>query len=296
MSVYKPTSCLTHTEHILNHLYFGDQAMPQPTITISSLWSYWRESAQQRSDHFPASYLDLTLSGNSYYEGLGWLDGWCLNPDLNITGNGSSYSATIYSSDELNLLPGGLVLTKENLDLVNWVLNQDYTSSATFNYGEVQSAIWVLMGFPKYTSGTDIVAQGLVSSANVDAIVLAANSHNGFVPDNNQYIGIVLDLGSPRQPIITKVHPASLGDYVWEDKNANGIQDDGNTGINGVTVNLWRDLNSNGVFDAGNELLATTSTHQNGGVDGYYEFKGLTPGFDYQVQFIAPAGMAFTTQ
>ncbi|MEF8770661.1 SdrD B-like domain-containing protein [Candidatus Accumulibacter contiguus] len=238
----------------------------------------------------------MTLSGNSYYQGLGWLDGWCLNPDLNITGDGSSYAATIYSSYELNLLPGGLVLTKGNLDLVNWVLNQDYTSGSTFNYGEVQSAIWVLMGFPKYITGQDIVADGPVSSADVDAIVLAANSHDGFVPDNNQYIGVVLDLGSARQPIITKVHPASLGDYVWEDKNTNGIQDDGNTGINGVTVNLWRDLNSNGIFDGGNELLATTSTHQNGGVDGYYEFKGLTPGLDYQVQFTAPAGMLFTSQ
>ncbi len=32
--------------------------------------------------------------------------------------------------------------------------------------------------------------------------------------------------------------PSSLGDYVWEDLNANGIQDDGDTGVEGVTVNL----------------------------------------------------------
>jgi serine-aspartate repeat-containing protein C/D/E len=32
---------------------------------------------------------------------------------------------------------------------------------------------------------------------------------------------------------------ASLGDYVWEDTNADGIQDGTETGINGVTVTLF---------------------------------------------------------
>ena len=31
---------------------------------------------------------------------------------------------------------------------------------------------------------------------------------------------------------------AALGDYVWVDTNRNGVQDDGDTGLNGVTVNL----------------------------------------------------------
>jgi len=91
------------------------------------------------------------------------------------------------------------------------------------------------------------------------------------------------------------VHPASLGDYVWNDRNANGIQDDGETGINGATVNLWRDLNGNGSFDGGLELLATTTTGDNLSTTsivekGYYEFKGLTPGLEYQVEFVQPTG------
>ena len=32
--------------------------------------------------------------------------------------------------------------------------------------------------------------------------------------------------------------PASLGDYVWEDLNGNGQQDNGEPGIDGVTVRL----------------------------------------------------------
>src|SRR5258706_2413275 len=32
------------------------------------------------------------------------------------------------------------------------------------------------------------------------------------------------------------------------------------------------------------------------GIDGFYNFTGLTPGVQYQVQFAAPAGYLFTTQ
>ena len=31
----------------------------------------------------------------------------------------------------------------------------------------------------------------------------------------------------------------ALGDYVWHDLNANGVQDEGEPGINGVTVRLY---------------------------------------------------------
>jgi len=75
----------------------------------------------------------------------------------------------------------------------------------------------------------------------------------------------------------------SLGDFVWEDQNQNGIQDAGEPGIPGVEVQL---------FDSpGGNLLATTVTDTNGN----YQFSGLSPG-DYFVQFVAPAGSVFTQQ
>ncbi len=53
-----------------------------------------------------------------------------------------------------------------------------------------------------------------------------------------------------------------IGDFVWSDTNANGIQDSGEPGINGVKVNL---------FDAsGTTLLATTTTNSS----GFYQFSG----------------------
>ncbi len=76
---------------------------------------------------------------------------------------------------------------------------------------------------------------------------------------------------------------ASIGDFVWEDKNANGIQDGVATPLPvGVTVQL---LGSNG------NLLKTTTTDAN----GKYSFTGLAAG-TYYVQFTAPTGYTFTQQ
>ena len=74
--------------------------------------------------------------------------------------------------------------------------------------------------------------------------------------------------------------PAALGDYVWLDANNNGIQDTGEHGVSGVTVELE---------DTSGHVLSTTTTDAN----GKYLFTGLTPG-SYEVQFVAPTGDAFT--
>ncbi len=67
---------------------------------------------------------------------------------------------------------------------------------------------------------------------------------------------------------------ASIGDRVWSDSDADGLQGAGETGLVGVT--LWLDLNTNGTADAG-EPQATTDTN------GTYRFGGLPAG-TYQVQ------------
>ncbi len=70
-------------------------------------------------------------------------------------------------------------------------------------------------------------------------------------------------------------NPASLGDYVWFDENNDGVQDNNENGINGVSVDL---------FDGDGNFVATTTTFDNGTNDGFYEFTDLVPG-DYYVVF-----------
>lgn len=77
----------------------------------------------------------------------------------------------------------------------------------------------------------------------------------------------------------------SLGDYVWIDSNKNGIQDESETGLNGVTVNLYRLESAEDSLD-GLEPYATqiTATNDASGTDGYYCFTGLPKGL-YVVEF-----------
>lgn len=79
-----------------------------------------------------------------------------------------------------------------------------------------------------------------------------------------------------------------IGDFVWNDLNANGIHDLGEPGVNGVTVELYDSTKTN--------LLATTLTaNNNANQPGYYSFKNLVAG-TYYVKFIAPAGYTLTIQ
>ncbi len=68
--------------------------------------------------------------------------------------------------------------------------------------------------------------------------------------------------------------PAQISDYVWYDSDQDGIQDPGESGVSGVTVNL---------LDASDNVIATTTTDGN----GHYVFDGLPAG-TYTVEFVAP--------
>ncbi len=82
--------------------------------------------------------------------------------------------------------------------------------------------------------------------------------------------------------------PASIGDCVWLDENNNGIQDDGETGVNGVTVTLYN--------ATGEEVASTeTATHPTNGHEGYYSFEELVPG-DYYVVFELPEDYKYAPQ
>ena len=66
-----------------------------------------------------------------------------------------------------------------------------------------------------------------------------------------------------------------IGDFVWNDLDADTVQDGGaETGIAGVTLNLYRDVNGNGMLDGGDTLIATQTTNGS----GVYQFTGLLAG------------------
>jgi serine-aspartate repeat-containing protein C/D/E len=78
-----------------------------------------------------------------------------------------------------------------------------------------------------------------------------------------------------------RVPLGSIGDRIWLDSNGNGVQDTGETGITGVTVQLLQ----------GNAVLATNST----GADGHYLFANLVAGsYSIRVSGGLPSGLVAT--
>lgn len=83
--------------------------------------------------------------------------------------------------------------------------------------------------------------------------------------------------------------PVSVGNFIWLDTDADGVQDGGETGLSGVQVTLL-DTSFNPVNDAdGNPVTAQTTL-----ADGLYTFSNLIPG-DYVVQVAPPTGYGLTS-
>ncbi len=78
---------------------------------------------------------------------------------------------------------------------------------------------------------------------------------------------------------------AGIGDFVFEDLDADGIQDLGEAGIPNAEVKLL-DENGDPVLDENGDPITTTTD-----ATGFYEFTGLTPG-DYKVMFVQPDGFS----
>jgi len=78
---------------------------------------------------------------------------------------------------------------------------------------------------------------------------------------------------------VPSVAPARISDFVWYDTNNNGVQNAGEPGIAGATVELYSSIGT---------LIATTTTDAN----GLYSFNGLLAD-TYSVRFTPPAGYGY---
>ncbi len=88
--------------------------------------------------------------------------------------------------------------------------------------------------------------------------------------------------GNDTSTVVIVPKAGKIGDFVWEDLNANGQQDEGEPGVAGVVVRL---------YDAASNVIGTTTTT----VTGAYLFTAVPPG-TFTVGFTPPEGYAFTAQ
>ena len=90
--------------------------------------------------------------------------------------------------------------------------------------------------------------------------------------------------------------PAKIGDRVWNDDNEDGLQDNGEAGVPGVTVKLFECTDGLVIVD-NNKLVRTTTTDD--AVDDMNYMFGAEPDFalepgEYFVQYMKPDGTQFT--
>jgi LPXTG-motif cell wall-anchored protein len=115
-------------------------------------------------------------------------------------------------------------------------------------------------------------------------IAMAPSGNSAADVYENRTSGRVVGVSQPVGPAVRTVTvvASSIGDYVWNDVNGNGLQDAGEPVVPGFPVSL------SGTDVDGNVITRTTTTDANGN----YLFDGLPSG-DYTVTF-DPAGLGDT--
>ena len=149
----------------------------------------------------PAYFPVTTVTGGTILDGT-YL-GWCVDIG-NTIGNNTNYTVDVYSSYES--LPTGIVDKPENLDQVNWIVNQGFVGQASvcggnYTYGDVQRAIWTVVDDNLSTSGLGSWAQ-----CRVDEILAAAVADGeGFVPECGDVVAVIFAPVGANQVIIAQV-------------------------------------------------------------------------------------------
>jgi hypothetical protein len=161
------------------------------------------------------SYFDAVITGGTMLDGT--YDAYCVDTDR---GRLHSGLVNVYSSYE-PLPPSVPIEYPENLDLVNWIINQGFegqpsTCGGAYTYGDVQWAIWQLIDDDDPDEGA-LSSLGNWSECRAQEILAAAYANGeGFVPGCGEVMGIILDPVEWRQPVIIWIEvPCAEDETVW---------------------------------------------------------------------------------
>ncbi len=169
-----------------------------------------------------------------------------------------------------------------------------YSVTVTDDNGCTESAFAAVTTFPAPTCSVTIDAESTLGDNGALTVVVdggtapftynwsnGANtaSITGLAP-GTYTVTVTDDNGCQTTCEATLDALSGIGNYVWEDIDHDGQQDDFEPPVPGVTVNL---KDENGM------VIATTVTDEN----GEYYFLGLDPG-TYSVQFVIPDGFDYT--
>jgi hypothetical protein len=201
-------------------------------------------------------------------------------------------------------IDAGYIIDENALGEINGVVWQDVNTNATrqtsdlllegvevrlYNLDGVELAITFTDDMGRYTFDNLFFGSYYVSIPDVQNRVFVFYNGNNVLTDSE----ITNEFGPGTSRIIS-LFPGdslthfdlgyapkiSIGDFVWNDVNYNGIQDFGESGVEGILVEL---LNSNG------EIIGNTLTNSSGN----YLFDNLPAG-RYSLKMIQPQNYLFT--
>jgi hypothetical protein len=100
-------------------------------------------------------------------------------------------------------------------------------------------------------------------NGNQVQVTTAAASHKGWIDFDATFVGSNRKGGNMGDiEILADAAPIEIGNRIWNDANANGIQDPGEAVFANVSVELFLDANNDGIPDGA--ALATVTTDANG--------------------------------
>ena len=214
-----------------------------------------------------ASYTDLSEGISSSVTSLG-VKGIVYN-DLNgladglISGTGTNASGQLFAmlvDASGNLVDSFPVKSDGTFILGGATANTSYKVVLSTSYGSLGSTAPAADLPTGWINAGEFLGSGAGSDGTVDGKLSVTVGTTGIV---NAVLGISKTL--------------SIGDQIWNDVNNNGLQDSGESGIGGVTVQLWAPGSDNAIGGSGSAadtLAATTTTDGTGA----YSFVGLTAG------------------
>jgi hypothetical protein len=191
-------------------------------------------------------------------------NGWCLQKDISMTKN-VNHAVMLYSSFDQKIPDEYKDI---DWDKINYIINHKIGDRES-----IQKAIWYITDLDSYPSDNN--AQQMIAEADLFG--------EDYIPISGELIAIIVDGIQTIQKTFIELEilePATLGDFIWNDIDYDGIQDIGEPGLSNIEVRL---------LDENNNIVDITHTDN----AGYYRFNYVDTN-KYYIQFILPDSYSFS--
>ncbi len=267
-----------------------------PVNSVNADWSSNDDSGSLTNSGRDRIYNDqVDGNGNPIYTVDGSQD--VDTAQFNLNYDGSIGDLVFFDADNSGTNPGGdvgisgvdvtLTADLDGDNIADFTRTVRTDADGLYSFGN-------LAAFSSYVITVDTATAGGINPMNLTA----AGYSQTYDPDGTATANTTtasLTAGEHRTDVdFGYAGQNTVGDVVWWDADADGLQDTNEGGLNGLTVTLHADIDGDGNFEY--STTTTTASHTVGGVttDGWYSFGDYLPGGDYYIEVAQPAASVQT--